>query len=201
MLYLSGCVRPDLPPGVGYMLTPQMGNRLPDDDRPWAADNGCFAAPHKYDAAVYLRWLYDRRDHAHRCLFVTAPDVIGDARATLAKSRVMLPLIRHLGFKAALVAQDGLERIDVPWDEFDVLFVGGTTGWKLSEAAYGLAREAKRNGKWTHQGRVNSFRRLRAAKVSGFDSADGTFLAFGPDVNRPRLAGWLDDLDRQPTLL
>ena len=49
-------------------------------------------------------------------------------------------------YLAALVAQDGLECCVIPWDAFDVLFVGGTTQWKLSDPAYVLVREAK--GSW-----------------------------------------------------
>jgi hypothetical protein len=50
-------------------------------------------------------------------------------------------------------------------------------------------------GKGTHMGRVNSNRRLQYAATIGCDSADGTYLAFGPDQNLPRLLWWL-----RPTL-
>jgi hypothetical protein len=46
-------------------------------------------------------------------------------------------------------------------------------------------------------GRVHSLDRLRAAVGIGCDSADGTFLRFGPDTNWPRLKYWLDHLDEQ----
>jgi hypothetical protein len=159
------------------MLTPRMGQK-PPVGQPWAADNGRFNSPHEYTDAKYLAWL--RKMPAESCLFATAPDVVGDARATLDMSRPMLPRIRALGYKAALVAQDGLEALDVPWDEFDCLFVGGTTMWKLSEHAYSLVAEANRRGKWTHMGRVNSWVRFRAAAAAGYDSADGTVLRFDP---------------------
>ncbi len=166
----------------------------------WAADTGMFAAPEKFDPDRYLAWLDARRHAADRCLFATAPDVVGDAVATLEIAAPFLPRIRALGFKAALVAQDGLEALPVPWDAFDVLFVGGTTAWKLSEAAYALVAEANRRGKWTHQGRCNSWRRLRAAQAAGYDSADGTYLAFGPDTNTPKLQRWLDRIAAQAPL-
>lgn len=176
MLYLSGVVRPDMP----AMLTPRMGQQ-PPAGRPWAADTGRYSSPHEYTDAKYLAWL--GRMPVDGCLFATAPDVVGDAAATLEMSRPMLPRIRALGYKAALVAQDGLEGLPVPWDEFDCLFVGGTTKWKLSEHAVALVAEAKRRGKWTHMGRVNSWRRFRTAAACGYDSADGTVLRFDP--NRP----------------
>jgi hypothetical protein len=34
----------------------------------------------------------------------------------------------------------------------------------------------------------------------GCDSADGTFLTFGPDVNLPRLLAWLERADEKPML-
>jgi hypothetical protein len=199
VIYLSGKVHRDLPPEVGVMLTPIRGDRIPDN-RTWAADTGCFATPERYNTVRYLAWLRERQHAAYRCLFATAPDVVGDAVATLDQSLPVLAQIRGLGFPAALVAQDGLEALDVPWDDFDCLFVGGTTAWKLSEAAYALAQEAKARGKWCHMGRVNSLRRLRAATIGGYDSCDGTFLVRAPDANLPRMERWLEVMKRQPPL-
>ena len=34
----------------------------------------------------------------------------------------------------------------------------------------------------------------------GCDSVDGTYLAFGPDVNTPKLVGWLKSLWTTPSL-
>lgn len=175
MLYLSGVVRPDMP----AMLQPGMGN-LPPAGQPWAADNGRFSKPERYTDEKYLAWLKKRSPHAARCLFATAPDVVGDAAATLALSLPMLPRIRAAGYKAALVGQDGLEDLEVPWDAFDCLFIGGTTAWKLSEPAFALVAEAHRRGKWTHMGRVNSWRRFATAAAAGYDSVDGTTLRFEP---------------------
>lgn len=50
-------------------------------------------------------------------------------------------------------------------------------------------------------GRVNSRTRLGIAEWFGCDSADGTYLAYGPDKNLPRLLRWLDELDRRPSLV
>jgi hypothetical protein len=198
VLYLSGCINPALPTEVGVMLTPMIGNRLPEG-RVWAADTGCFGAPHKFTPDGYLTFLSER-DHT-RCLFATIPDVVGDAAATLQRMTDWPDRLRAIGYKPALVAQDGLEALPVPWDAFDVLFIGGTTAWKLSDHAVRLIHEAKRLGKWVHVGRVNSLRRLRWCQWAGADSADGTFAAFGPDVNIPRMQRWLDALLSQPLLV
>jgi hypothetical protein len=197
VLYLSGHVNSALPTEVGLMLTPRSGNILPPD-RLWAADNGCFSAPESFNPAEYLRFLESR--DATRCLFATMPDVVGDAVATLDRIGSWPDELRRIGYKPALVAQDGLESLPVPWDTFDALFIGGSTNWKLSHHAVDLMREANRRGKWVHVGRVNSLRRMRWCQWAGADSADGTFAAFGPDVNIPRMAGWLRALQSQPLL-
>ena len=181
------------------MVTPMMGNRLPPD-LPFAIDTGCYAAPEKFDPLGYLRWLAERRHLADRCLFATAPDVWGDAKATMKTAGVYFPIIRALGYKAALVAQDGLTPQMVDWDAIDCLFVGGSDAWRTSRPHDELVREARRQGIWLHLGRVNSWRRLKAAHVQGYDSADGTYIAFGPDINGPKLAGWVTRLASQPPL-
>lgn len=186
---------------IGLMKQPDMGNVEPlRRGVVWAADNGCFAKGDSFDVTRWLDWLGKMRRWQSTCCFAVAPDVVGDAAATLDRSRPHLTTIRDLGYRAAFVAQDGLEILPVPWDAFDCLFVGGSTAWKLSEAAYGLMAEAKARGKHVHAGRVNSLRRLQAMRDAGADSADGTFLAFAPDKNLPRLLRWLRHLDQQPSL-
>lgn len=162
------------------------GGTAPMPGVPWCADNGCFSDAFNEDK--WWAWL-QKQDPAD-CLFAVAPDVVGDAAATLLRSAPWLPRIRALGFPAAFVAQDGLEKLTVPWDDFDVLFIGGTTGWKLGPHARALVAEAKARGKWVHMGRVNSQRRYSYARHIGCDSADGTYLAFGPDVNLPAVLSW-----------
>lgn len=167
--------------------------------RHWCADNAVFAGKYPGDEA-FLAWLKDRRHLASTCQFVVAPDVVGDAAATLALSAPMLPRIRALGFPVAFVAQDGLENLTVPWDTFDCLFIGGSTEWKVGPAAARLVAEAKRYGKWVHMGRVNSRERIQYAAAIGCDSVDGTYLAFGPNVNLPTVLSWLRELRDQAPL-
>ncbi|MEV1088890.1 hypothetical protein [Streptomyces microflavus] len=113
-----------------------------------------------------------------------------------------LARIRQLGVPAAFAAQDGCDQPGLlPWDSFDVIFLAGSTEWKLGPVAERLAREAKARGKGVHMGRVNSRSRLGIAEWFGCDSADGTYLAYGPDKNFPKLLRWLDELDGNPSLL
>src|SRR5215216_3839873 len=118
---------------LGFIDTPGQGNVRPSGVT-WCADNGCFSDAYPGDAA-WFAWLTGHALAADRCKFAVAPDVVGNAAATLVRSRPWLSKIRGLGYQAAFVAQDGLESEIVPWDEFDVLFIGGSTNWKLSKCA------------------------------------------------------------------
>ena len=199
MLYLANPstqkIRDTMATGVlGYISTPNSSStKQRVEGAKWCADNGCFSKNFNEDR--WWKWLQAQTPWLDSCLFATAPDVVGDAAATLALGEIWLPKIRSLGYPVALVAQDGLEDMDVPWDEFDCLFIGGTTDWKLGESVRVLTAEAKRRGKWVHIGRVNSNKRFRySAFELQADSCDGTYLVFGPDINLPRLLKWVDGI-------
>jgi hypothetical protein len=185
---------------IACMTTPAQGNKIPDGAI-WAADNGAFGNGYPGDEA-WLAWLASRTADPDLCLFATAPDVVGDAVATLQRSAPFLPLIRDLGYPAALVAQDGLEHLFVPWDDFDCLFLGGSTEWKLSPAAAGLVNQALALGKWVHMGRVNSRKRWTYAEHIGCHSVDGTCVAIAPDIYLPQVLSWSSqqgfDFDEMP---
>jgi hypothetical protein len=184
---------------LGMIATPAQGNLVPDGAA-WCSDNGCFGDGYPGDDG-YLAFLGDRKALQARCAFAVAPDVPFDMRASLARSVPMLARIRRLGYPVALAAQNGAEDMTLPWDAFDVLFLGGDTAWKLGPHARQLTAQARQHGKPVHMGRVNSLRRLRYADAIGCDTADGTFLAFGPDVNLPELLGWLRAVNHQGVLL
>lgn len=203
MLYLSGVVRAECLAHrhMGVVLTPAMGN-LPDlSGAAWAADNGCFSQGDAFRLGRYITWLEERMSrYRETCLFATAPDVLMDHAATWRRSSPILPVIRALGYRAAFVAQNGIDRRHLEWDAFDVLFLGGNTAWKLSQGTRRLVDEAKRQGKWVHMGRVNSYKRLERAALWGCDSVDGTYLKFGPDTNLRKLRRWVDLVNAQREL-
>lgn len=180
---------------LGFIDTPLQGNKRPAGVG-WCADNGCFSD--KWEADKWWRWLVKNAPFAESCLFATAPDVVGDHEASLERSRAWLPKIRALGYLVAFVAQDGATPTDVPWNDFDVLFIGGGEDdvFKLGPAGRAVITEAKQRGMWVHMGRVNSRKRYRYADAVGCDSVDGTYLTFGPDINIPKLLRWV----RQPSL-
>jgi hypothetical protein len=186
---------------IGMIATPKQGNRIPVGAT-WCADNGVFGKGWVGDDK-FLRWLKDyTQGERERCVFVVAPDVVADAAATLKRSAPWLPTIRDLGYPVAFVAQDGLEDIEdlVPWGEFDVLFIGGSTEWKLGPHARYFVSEAKARGKRVHMGRVNSNRRFQYAGHLGCDSVDGTYITFGPDVNLPKVRRWATTFETQGVL-
>lgn len=169
---------------LGQMVTPNSGNRLVADVV-WALDNGCFG-----DQWSEERWRATLERYAgdSRCLFAVVPDVVCDSTATDVRWDRFAPFVKSLGYRAAYVTQNGCTTIP---PDADAVFTGGDNAWKLSAQAQRLAVEARGRGLWTHMGRVNSLRRLRFAAAHGYDSIDGTFLAFGPDVNLPRLLRYL----------
>jgi len=206
VLYLANASSPKVRDAMtagelGMMCTDAEG-RVPliahDGEPVWyAADNGCYAARGNLDVDRWLTWLTGLvAGREHRCLFAVAPDVfnpdLGDSMGavSLRYSAMFLCDVRALGVPVALVAQNGLTPDMVPWDDIDWIFIGGTTEWKLSRHAAVLCGAARERGKGVHMGRVNSARRWAIAEVFGCDTADGTFLAFGPDTNLPRAKAW-----------
>jgi len=203
-MYLTGHVGVEVAPyldsqRIGYLKTPL--NYCPlMPGWVWAADNGSFGSGWPGEDR-WLEWLAGHTlEERGRCLFAAAPDIVGDSAGTLERSAPLLPLIRNLGYPAALVAQDGLTVETSPWGDFDVLFVGGTTEWKLGPDARFLIREAKSRGMHVHVGRVNSQRRFLSFAAMGCDTVDGTYLKFGPRKNLPNLLAWIRHHETQPHL-
>lgn len=197
ILLLSGATRlveSLLPcPYLGVLTSPRAGNRHYERlGLPWAADNDVFTG--KFDPVRFRRLLtWDPTG----CLWVAAPDVVGDAAATLELFAQWAPEIRSAGFPVALVGQDGL--VAPPWDDLDALFIGGSTEWKLGPVAFALAREAKERGKWVHFGRVNTANRIRYARQAGADSIDGTKATKWP-FELPRILRWIENADTQEVM-
>lgn len=177
-------------PNLGVLLTPDIcrpSNLELIEGAPWAADNSAFA---NFDPANFCRFI----GHIARlsgCLWVTAPDVVADAVATLARFNIWQPILAELGLPVAFVAQDGCEQLDIPWGRLRCLFVGGTTEFKESEAARDLIHEAKRRGRWVHVGRVNSKRRIEMVAEWGADSIDGSGFGKWAATQIPRALRWM----------
>lgn len=191
-------------PHLGVLVTPRTGNswgRILATGMDYACDNDCFQG---LDRAAFIRFIRRVARLERPPLWVAAPDVVGDAAATLARFRLWRPVLEYYGLPVALVAQDGLEARDVPWDQFVCLFIGGTDAFKDGPAR-ALALEAKRRGKLVHVGRVNSERRERLYFPHGLaDTMDGGRYSMFPDTYIPpalqRLAGYQAHLEYQARL-
>lgn len=160
----------------GLLTTPRSGHTprtAVNLGVPWAMDNDAFSG---FSAEAFIKMMR-RYQGIQGCKWVAVPDVVGDAKATLKRFYQWQPAVTYFGFPSALVAQDGLEDLPIPWGMFDCLFIGGSTEWKLGAVAAGIIREAKRREKWVHMGRVSSVRRFRYSQNLNCDSADGSRYA------------------------
>ena len=142
-----------------------------DEGCVFGVDNGCFK---RFLSNRFYGLLERLKPRKEQCLFVACPDVVGDARRTL-------ELFDHhrgtlAGWPVALVAQDGLEQLKIPWDRINAIFIGGSTKWKLSKHAAAIVVAAKILGKHVHVGRVNTWLRFDKFLNLGADSFDGTGL-------------------------
>lgn len=154
----------------GQLLTPL--TRYSRWSETWAVDNGAFSGfdPKKFAA------LLARQSDLSGCLWVVAPDVVGSARRTLElfwRRRTWIPK----RFPVALAAQDGIEDLDLPWDQFRCLFIGGSTDFKYSKTVRDLIVVAKILGKLVHAGRVNTPGRWDYFESLGVDTCDGSGLS------------------------
>jgi len=184
---------------IGLLLTHISQRHKPaEGDWIWAADNACFST-NQWDSTRWLRWLESKQD-PETALFATIPDVVADHEATLAKWPTWSKRVKDLGYKTAFILQNGATTTNVPWDECDAVFIGGDTSWKLGQQACSLVAEAKRRKLWVHMGRVNSRRRLEIAEMWRCDSVDGTYLAFAPNTNTPKLVEMMKRINHQPSL-
>lgn len=177
----------------GCLFTPGRWSYVQPEKR-WAADNGSYVG---FDADVFLSML-DRVRGYPKCLFVAAPDVVGNSPATDVLWQTWEPRLHAMGLPVAYVLQDGCT--GVPWADCDAVFVGGSTDWKLSARCAMFVADAKARGKWTHMGRVNSLRRVRYATDIGIDSIDGTLFSKWPDIGFSRYQHWDHLLQTQPRL-
>jgi hypothetical protein len=163
---------------LGHLLTPHNQNTIASllaTGLPIACDNACFGG---LDEPALVRMLAELLPHRQRIGWCAVPDVVADHRATLRQFGRYAGLVGWAGLPLAFVAQDGCEPIaGVPWPDIRCLFIGGSTAWKLSEAAARLIREAKYRGTWVHIGRVNSMRRLAHFDALGADSFDGSRMS------------------------
>jgi hypothetical protein len=157
---------------VEQLLTPLTRFRRQYDQGRFAIDNGAFSG---FRPDTFRALLSREHDARELCRFVAVPDVVASARRTLEVFEQWR--YKLTGWSLALVAQDGLEDLPIPWNGISAIFIGGSTEWKLSKAAADVVRAAKSIEKWVHAGRVNTPGRFEYFEKLGCDSIDGTGLS------------------------
>ena len=172
------------------LRTPLTRYRL--SGKPYGLDNGCYNEFKKTEWRKLLR-----EAEVDTPIFVCLPDIVGDARRTLDLFEIFKPATSML--PRALVAQDGIENHAIPWQELECIFIGGTDSFKMSEAAFNVAKTAKLLGKWVHVGRVNTPARLDKWG-SLADSIDGSGLSRFDHMLEDVLH-WMDRAEEQMVLI
>lgn len=120
----------------------------------WAFDNGAFSD--KFDFNQWIIKLVNRLPYRENCICVVIPDVPYNHEATRKKFYRYADFARALGYPVAFASQNGATPNNVPWDDFDVLFIGGDDNHKRGHEARELINEAKRRGMWVHVGRAST---------------------------------------------
>lgn len=160
------------PGSVGVLIGPSYRTKVRVDSwMPFALDNDAFKAwrdgtPWNLDA--WRKMIAMIRLTRLQPLWAAVPDVVADREGTLRNWDIYAHEIVALGWKTAFCVQDGMTPDDVPAN-VDVIFVGGSDGWKFPNLAM-----------WTesfprvHCGRVTSQEMIEACERLGCESVDGT---------------------------
>lgn len=171
---------------LGVLLTPHgygTSNSMKyvaDTGLKFALDNAAFSKwqPGSFTCALgrvvhaIEKGMVDRE----QLLWVACPDVVGDHQATMKNLDAWGPMLRAVDVPVAFVCQDGctVEKLAKLHGRIDGIFIGGTDSFKTSVTACECLAWAKKWGKTTHMGRVNSFARVRLAIDWCCDSVDGS---------------------------
>lgn len=139
----------------------------------FAVDNGAFT---QFSERRYRRILDRNEVKTDRCKFVTVPDIVGSGRRTL-------EIFRHRDrwissdLKIALVIQNGIEDLDIPWSELQAIFIGGIDPYKSSKAVADIVKTALILKKHVHIGRVNTATRFDYFSELEAHTCDGSGVA------------------------
>ena len=178
----SSCQRHKLYKRFGFrcIISPQYYSKslyLPLALHGYALDNGAFIHHKKgtqFDDSSYLEMVKKWGKGAD---FITIPDVVHNAVATIQLSYKWIPILRDLGFghKLLFVWQDGMdyENLHQYICDGNGIFVGGSTTAKM-EAIPKISWMCNHFGGWCHVGRVNTQNRVEYCIDYGCSSFDGS---------------------------
>ena len=140
-----------------------------DPSIPYGLDNGAYSGFKSYTFETMAAQA-EEDDH---CQWIALPDIVGCAYSTLALFHAWKSVIQS---KRAFVLQNGCNYLPIPWDEFDVLFIGGDDSFKMGPTAMMYAKIAHLKNKLVHVGRINTPK--RADHWFGIaDSIDGSGIS------------------------
>ena len=176
---------------LGHLYSPG-GQRGPWPGVPFSLDTGDFAdwaAGKEWNEADWRAHLAWARASGYSPLWAVVHDAVADRERTLERWEVFAPVVREHGFRPAFAVQDGMTFEDVP-DSECVLFIGGSTSWKLAAIKPWCSRFPGR----VHVARVNTWDRLMLCYEAGAVSVDGT--GWFRKTNKPGQRVQNDDLRR-----
>lgn len=155
---------------MGQLLTPL--TRYRNAKKRFGVDNGCYK---RFNHRAFEKLIAREEENKKMCLFVAVPDIVGSARRTMEIWNRRFELLPFLeSWRLALVIQDGMEDLDIPWGELWAVFLGGGDPWKDSKSARDVIKTAKILGKHVHIGRVNTIKRYKLFAEIGADTCDGS---------------------------
>ncbi len=159
-----------------------------DSPMSWFYDNGAWedhVHNRPFDDAAFLRDvdLICRLPRGRQPAFLVLPDRVAGGMASLDLSLRWLERLRGITCWVALAVQDGMTPEAMPIRDLytlDVLFVGGSTDWKLRTAPAWArwARYHRDLDVMVHVGRVGSAKRVRAMRAAGVWSVDSSVPLF-----------------------
>jgi hypothetical protein len=171
---------------VGLLLGPSYFRKTPLD--PWmefALDNDAFSAwanSAPWSEPSWREMIQWARMTSRTPLWAVVPDVVTNRTATLANWARFAPVVKSLGWPAAMAVQDGMTPDDLDQEIYpDVVFVGGSDGWKFPNLQTWVDSHPR-----VHCARVNSPEMFYRCQELGCESVDGT--------------GWFRDPSRQDKL-
>jgi hypothetical protein len=177
------------PGSVGVLISPSYGKKVPIDKwMPFVLDNDaftCWRDRKPWDENAWLDMLNWVQMHRIAPMWAAVPDVVADKDRTIENWHIYKSEIKNRGWNAAFCVQDGMEPDDVPNDA-DVVFVGGTDGWKFPNLYKWTS-----NFRHVHCARVNAIEMLEACERLGCKSVDGT--GYFRDKSRfPRIEAFVE---------
>lgn len=175
---------------AGHLYSPD-GYRTPRDRLPFALDNGAytdFIKGREFNESRFLEMCDRAAEVEWPALWVVVPDAVANRDLTLELWEVWAPRLKHYGWPLAFAVQDGMSKDDVPSDA-RVIFVGGSTEWKLETLTMWCSSFER-----VHVARVNTRKRLKLCYDAGAESIDGTGWFHRKEIQLYTMDRYMDDM-------